>query len=228
MIGLGGRGGGSLSSVFIFASRSLATLVDAELAPADLVGNGNRFNDPLWRLTPLLRMLTPMAARSMCAGNVPSGCFEMSGGSGTIGGGGVLVRRGVRSSSIEWRRRSSASEGVSGVGSECRRSSRRGPPFFGGVERVMVRSASPSSSSSSIPCICPVFACGALDNRGTSFGGGLTAFGRCTGWGLEGDGRSVDDAEEERWWDDAEDGGKGCECGREERMEVNWVRNVLA
>jgi hypothetical protein len=73
----------------------------------------------------------------------------------------------------------------------------------------------------------PVFAWGAFDNRGTSFGGGLTAFG---GWGLEGDGRSVEDAEDERWWDDAEDRGKGCEWEREdeERMEVNWVRNVRA
>ncbi len=88
----------------------------------------------------------------------------------------------------------------------------------------MVRSASPSPSSSSlIPCMSPVVACGALDNRGTSFGGGLTAFGRVTGCGLEGDGRSIEDAEEERWWDDAEDKGKGCEWEREdeERMEVN-------
>ena len=94
----------------------------------------------------------------------------------------------------------------------------------------MVRSASPSPSSSSlIPCMSPVFAFGALDNRGTSFGEGLTAFGRFIGCGLEGDGRSVEDAEEERWWDDAEDG-KGCEWEREEeeRMEENWVRNFWA
>ena len=94
----------------------------------------------------------------------------------------------------------------------------------------MVRSASPSSSSSLIPCICPVFACGALDNRGTSFGGGLTALRGFTGWELEGVGRSVDDAEDERWWDDAEDRGRTREWGREdgERMEVNWVKNVRA
>ena len=62
----------------------------------------------------------------------------------------------------------------------------------------MVRSASPSPSSSSlIPRMSAVFACGAFDNRGTSFGGGLTASGHFTGWGLEGDGKSVEDAEEE-------------------------------
>lgn len=75
-----------------------------------------------------------------------------------------------------------------------------------------------------------MFACGAFDSRGTSFSGGLTAFGFVTGWDLGGDGRSVDDAEEERWWDDAEDTGKGCEREREdeERMEVIWVRNARA
>ena len=41
----------------------------------------------------------------------------------------------------------------------------------------------------------------------------------------------MEDAEEERWWDEAEDG-KGCEWEwereDEERMEVNWVRNFWA
>ena len=66
----------------------------------------------------------------------------------------------------------------------------RGVRFFGGVERVMVRSASSSPSSSSlIPRISPVFACGAFYSRGTS--------GHFTGRGSEGDGKSVEDAEEE-------------------------------
>jgi hypothetical protein len=79
-----------------------------------------------------------------------------------------------------------------------------------------------------MPCIGPVFACGALDRRGTSFfGGGLSAFGKagCCGWGLEGEGGSVDDADEERWWEDADEGGR--EAG-EERIEVHWVRNARA
>jgi hypothetical protein len=43
-------------------------------------------------------------------------------------------------------------------------------------------------------------------------------------------GRSVDDAEEARWWGDAEDKGNGWEWEREdeERMELNWMRNVTA
>ena len=70
--------------------------------------------------------------------------------------------------------------------------------FFGGVGRVMVRSASPSPSSSSlIPRKSPVFAFGTFDNRGTSFGGGLTASGHFTGWGLLGNVKSVEDAVEE-------------------------------
>ncbi len=48
---------------------------------------------------------------------MPFGYLGMSGGSGTMSGG-VLVRWGVRSSSDEWRCRSIASDGVSGVGSE--------------------------------------------------------------------------------------------------------------
>ena len=50
------------------------------------------------------------------------------------------------------------------------------------------------------------------------------------GWELDRDRRSVGDAAEERWWDDAEDRGKGCEWEREDEewIKVNWVRNIRA